>query len=178
MIFPSPRMSPLVTISPWSLESLGSAAHAQTSNMTNAVSSAWPSANLALFFPFYITHRITVQQLFMLNGATAAGNVDMGLYTLDGTRIISVGSTAQSGTNAIQAFSITSTQLSAGTYYLAVAASSVSTTIFSRTVFNSSYSSTFGMAQMTSAFPLPATATLATIGNGMFCVALTTRTFV
>ena len=177
-VFPSPRLEPLVTITPFSLESLGSASVADGISIDAGVSSAWPSNNYAIFYPFSLSRRITVQSLFCMNGATAAGNIDMGIYTMDGTRIVSAGSTAQSGTNAIQALTITPTQLSPGFYYLAIAASSTSTTIFGHSVYSNIYERFMGTAGMASAFPLPATATLASGGNLMFLIALTTRSVV
>lgn len=79
-VFPSPRLEPLVTITPFSLESLGSASVADGISIDAGVSSAWPSNNYAIFYPFSLSRRITVQSLFCMNGATAAGHRHGYLY--------------------------------------------------------------------------------------------------
>jgi hypothetical protein len=57
--------------------------------------------------------------MLVLNGATASGNMDVGIYDYAGTRLVSSGSTAQSGTSAFQDFDITDTLLGPGIFYLA-----------------------------------------------------------
>lgn len=181
MIWPQSRFEPLVTISPFSMESLGPylAAGQTGANVNGTTSQVWPSANLALFIPFYVSRRTTITQIFCLNGATVAGNLDVGIYTQDGTRIVSSGSTAQAGANAIQALSITATQLSAGVYYMAMSMSSATATIFRTTLFNNTATRSIGVAQMASALPLPATATFASATFGTIPLfALTTRTVI
>lgn len=88
---------------------------------SSAASAAWPSANLAILVPFRLPAPLLVQRLFLLNGATASGNVDIGIYDVAGTRLLSTGSTAQSGTSAVQSVDVTDTPLAAGVFYLALA---------------------------------------------------------
>jgi hypothetical protein len=177
MIFPASRFEPLVTISPYSLESIGG--NMLTNIMSNAVSATWPVANQALFYPFYVSKTVTIQQLFLLNGATATGNVDMGIYSAGFTKIVSSGSQAQTSTNVIQSCPIAATQLSAGYYYLAIAMSSTSSTVFRVNNYNSVYAKTMGCAQMNSAFPLPATATPASYNTAIVpVIALSTRSVI
>jgi hypothetical protein len=119
----------------------------------------WPAADRAIFVPFVLHEPMVVQRMAVFNALTATGNVDVGIYTEDGTRLVSAGSTAMSGTVAIQSFSISIT-LAPGRYYMALAFSSASANIKAATT---SLGSTYacGILQMASAFPLPATATFA-----------------
>ena len=96
--------------------------------------------------------------MFTLNGATAGNNVDVGIYTGDGTRLISMGSTAQSGTNAIQTYNITDTALGAGLYRLGIAMDGTTGTLF-RQNSNALFENPAGIQQQASAFALPATLT-------------------
>ena len=47
-------------------------------------------------------------------------NIDVGIYSADGTRIVSAGSTAQSGTEIAQNFAIADTLIGPGDFYLAM----------------------------------------------------------
>jgi hypothetical protein len=55
------------------------------------------------------------------NGAAVAGNLDVAIYKPDGTRLVSAGSTAQSGTTTLQVVDVTDTFLMRGLYYMAMA---------------------------------------------------------
>lgn len=162
--WPNALMPPAPVITPFALESLGIALGAQNNGLVTAASAAYPSANLALFLPFLLGSPTTVTKLCVVNGGTASGNVDVGIYDAVGTRIASAGSTAQAGTNALQAFDITDVVLGAGLYYLAVAKDDTTGTIL-RVNPVAEILRAFGCFQMASAFPLPATATFATIAQ-------------
>ena len=130
--------------------------------MGGAGNGTWPAANDALFIPFSIDTPIVVKRMYSMNGNVAGNNVAFGIYTLDGARIVSIGSTAQSGTSTIQFYNITDTFLSPGSYYMAVAASGTTAT-FRR--FNPSIilCQQMGVMKMATAFALPSTATLTTV---------------
>ena len=128
---------------------------------TSSASGGWPQSNRAIFVPFRLTSPFSVSTMWWENGATATGNVDIGIYTEDGTRLVSSGSTAQTGTNTTQSVTVTTTQLGPGLFYLALALSSSSGTIFRNTGGGIQNQRVMGLAQQASAFPLPATATLA-----------------
>ena len=146
----------VVTIHTLSFLSLG----CSTFNAT--VSSAtWPVANKAYYIPFRLPVPIVVNQLFFFNGATASGNIDVGIYDQAGTRLTSAGSTAQSGTNALQAFDITDIQLGPGWFYLAGAASATATTVFRFGMGVVERCKLLGVLNQTSALALPAVATFA-----------------
>jgi hypothetical protein len=124
-------------------------------------SATFPAANRALLLPFRVVEASIVKQIYVVNGATASGNIDVGIYAPDGTRIISSGSTAQSGTSVMQVFNVTDTLIDRGYYYMAVAMDNTTGTLLRNNISaqNAKYQ---GFAAMESAFPLPATVTPAT----------------
>lgn len=150
-----------IVIAPNSPESLGVAC-LHDSNPAVAV---FPSANRAIFIPFNVYHHpITIKQICVFNGATVSGNIDVGVYDLGGAKIVSIGSTAQAGASAYQAFNITDTVLYKGQYYLACAMDNTTGTLY-RWGHNVAELRSFGLQQMASAFPLPATATFAVVAS-------------
>lgn len=86
-------------VATWGFHSL---VRAGTSNANTGTSTAWSSANRILYYPFYLPWPYNVRRVFWTNGATASGNVDFGIYSWEGVRLYSTGSTAQSGTNTRQ----------------------------------------------------------------------------
>jgi hypothetical protein len=165
-------------ISPWSYESIASGFLALNVNLLhNATSNAYISANLAIYVPFVISSRIIATQMFTVNGATAGNNIDVGIYTADGTRLVSIGSTAQSGTATIQAFNITDTELGPGLYYMAIAMNGTTGTLYS-SLPTARALRAMGCFNQATAFALPATATFASVANAYIPVfGLTTRSF-
>lgn len=87
--------------------------------LSNA-SATWPTTNKVLYVPFRLSEPIIVQQLFVHNGAAVSGNIEIAIYSEDGTRIVTSGSTAQAGTSTIQLFDITDTLLGRGAFYFGV----------------------------------------------------------
>lgn len=133
-------------------------------------SATYPTANKAIFAPMRVNVPTLVTKLAAYVGATSSGNIDVGIYAADGTRLVSSGSTAQSATvNAWQLFDVTDTLLLPGiVYYLAVAMDNTTGTLFRAGPGAAIYLKTKGLAEMTTAFPLPATATLATIASAYY----------
>jgi hypothetical protein len=125
-------------------------------------SGAFPAANDAILVPFYVPQMVRITRFFSINGSTANGNIDVGIYTFGGARIASAGSTAQAGTNSIQMYAVTDFTLGAGAYYMAVAMDGTTGTLF-RASLSVVRCQGLGMAKMASAFPLPSTVTLATV---------------
>lgn len=167
MTYISKPINPVITIHTFSENSLSDAIRFATSG-TQSNSTAWPTANMALYIPFTLNQTITVQKFFTANGTATGNNVDIGLYAQDGTRLVSAGSTAQSGTSTIQYYSVTPLTIGPGAYYLALAVNGASSTFVAHTAGSSRNFKAVGVYEQTSAFALPATATFAT----------TTRTFV
>ena len=135
-----------------SLESLGSQAPGV------GASGAPGTVNTTLYVPLQVTETITIVKGWWVNGATVSGNVDIGLYPeTGGAKIVSLGSTAQSGTNTLQEGNIADTVVPPGRYLMALAWSSATATFFG-TFFGSSSGKSLGFA-MEAAFALPASAT-------------------
>jgi hypothetical protein len=67
------------------------------------------SANSLWIAEVFIDRTVLLTGIGILNGATVAGNSIVGLYDTSGNLIASSASTANSGTNAFQEFSFTST---------------------------------------------------------------------
>ena len=161
-------LRPNVTLTPWHELSLGWLITHEES--TSPVSGNYPAANRAFYIPFRLDAADTFVKLFVANGATASGNIDVGVYSESGTRLLSTGSTAQSGTNTLQLFDITDTAFGPGYFYMAIAMDNTTGTVMQSQPGGAARANsiaTWGVKQEASAFPLPATATFAN-GNALF----------
>lgn len=123
--------------------------------VATATSTAWPAVNRALYLPLYIDRPGTVTKFWTLNGATAAGNVDIGLYDRNYNRLASTGAIAQSGTSVIQEYDVTDFNIVAGVYFLGLAESLTTATFFMVTSNVAGYFQAMGVTQQASALPLP-----------------------
>lgn len=123
---------------------------------------AWPAANRAYYIPVSIFSVVTIVKMFVINGGTASGNIDVGIYDSGGARLVSSGTTAQTGTAVVQEFNITDTILRPGLYYLACAMDNNTGTL---EIWNPAAGiiRAFGICEQSSAFVLPATATIGAI---------------
>ena len=130
--FPYPSRFHLPTITSLSRETPLNMANSRpfVSPTTAATSTAWPTGNLVLLVPFVIWAPYLVRSVFWLNGGTASGNVDCGVYTQDLNELLfNAGTTAQSGTTTVQAVTLSSAYLiEPGTYYMALVNSGTSGT--------------------------------------------------
>jgi hypothetical protein len=125
-------------------------------------STAWPAANDAILVPITLKQTVLIKRLFSINGATASGNIDVGIYSDDGAKIVSAGSTAQSGTNVPQFFDVTDFMLGPGRYYLAAAMDGTTGTLF-RANISVARLQALGLAKQATAFALPSSITFATV---------------
>lgn len=125
-------------------------------NLPIPSASVWPSANLAIFVEFNISQPFLAKLMGCVNGGTVSGNVDMGIYDYSKTRLVSKGTTAQSGASAIQTFDITDTLLNPGTYYMAMAVDNVTGQFNATTGGDASLWRVCGVQQAASSFVLPA----------------------
>jgi hypothetical protein len=91
--------------------------------------SSWPANNRAQYHPINIPSYFTVARFFVGNADNATGNMDVGLYNGAGTRLLSTGSTARSGTSVVQYIDVTNTTFPPGHYYLGLVLSSSSGTV-------------------------------------------------
>jgi hypothetical protein len=130
-----------------------------------------PAANQAQFVAVELSQGLTVSRAFWFIGSRniAGTNADAGIYSFDGTRLVSTGSTAMSGNNVVQSASIAATYLPVGRYWLALALSDVTTTIRI-----ASGGRGFPVQSMASALPLPAKATLSQISTHVPLVGFST----
>ena len=128
-------------------------------------SHAWPTGNLVILVPFMISSPYLVKSVFWLNGGTAAGNMDCGVYTADASELLfNAGTTAQSGTSVPQAVALgTAVLLEPGTYYMALVNSGTSGTgVGPSTNITTQALESTGCAQAANgALPLAASQTLA-----------------
>lgn len=123
-------------------------------------SSTWPAANRIIYVPFYVGQDVLAQQMDCYNGTVVAGNIDLGIYTWGGTRLVSLGATAQAGTSVPQVANITDTALSMGWYYMGLSCTSTTSTFF-RTAGSNLMLQAHGVRQEAGAGSLPSTATFA-----------------
>lgn len=128
---------------------------------TPATSFAWPTANLAMYFPFQVFRPATIIRIAINNGNAVAGNVDAGIYDFGGAKIVTKGSTAQVNITNIQFLDITDTLLNPGLYYMALALSNITGTVAGWTGLTQMVMQGAGCLQQASAFPLPTTITRA-----------------
>lgn len=131
---------------------------------TGGVSTAWPSANLAIFIPIRVSEPVTVYKIAVGAGATAAGNFDVGLYDSAGNRLVSSGATAK-GASVEHILDVTDTRIGPGLYYLAMSADGTNNYILNTPSGTSPVplqkTRAHGILAMASAYVLPATATFA-----------------
>lgn len=126
----------------------------------NPAGVAWPAANQAIYIPFVIYEPTVIKTLYTYNGGAVSGNADVGIYSEDGTRLTSTGSTALSGANTQQVYNIDDITLGPGRYYIALALNGTSSSIYFTTGLPRQHQMKMaGVKTETSAFPLPATAT-------------------
>lgn len=144
------------TCSPWHKNSLGY--YMPEDAATTPTSAVWPTANRAIYVPFTLDVGVLVTQMFTHNGAAAADNIDIGIFNSAGTKLVSSGSTAQSGTNTLQIFDVTDTPIGPGYFFMGLAMDGTTGTIF-RAAPGSHVLASYGIKTETSAFALPATAT-------------------
>lgn len=169
-------IDPLITITPTHKLSLGG-----NNGDVALVNAPWTGAiNRAIFIPFRLPKTIIVQNMFVINGATIAGSFDLGIYTLDGTKLVSTGLTAQTGASVVQSIAITPAQLGPGLFYMAIVSNSLTSTFLQQDFVSIAFLKAMGLAQMSAALPLPATVTFATISVAIRIplVGLTARAFV
>lgn len=108
----------------------------------------WPAANRAIYIPLFLPAPFVVAR-FMVTNVNTTGTVDIGLYNAAGTRLLSTGNTARSGSNVTQYFNVTDTWFPAGSYFIALVCSSASGTFgqISLTSVGASHGRSCGVVQ-------------------------------
>lgn len=154
------RKPALVTISPWSPQSLG--VPLVMCGQGAPSSQNYVTALLSVFIPFWVPVPITIFKMGWGNGAAVAGNIDVGIYKPDGTKMVSSGSTAQSGTGTLQVVDVTDTFLMRGLYYLAMSSdTSGATQKVIAALPAAGIPQSLGLLQQVSSFPLTGPMTFA-----------------
>lgn len=164
-LLPPPVLSPSCLFGP--------AGGAQTNAQSSAV---WPSANQALYVPFWTPVPLVIARILVLNGAAVSGNLDVGIYDQDGTRLVSSGSTAQAGVSDVQEIDITDTLVGPGRFYAALALDNTTGTNLFFGSNSANQVRLLGVLLQASAFPLPAVATFATSNARAPSISLSIRT--
>lgn len=122
--------------------------------------SVWPAANRAIIWPFLLNDWFTFSEAGWENGATVSGHVDIGVYDKNLAKIVTNGGAVQAGTSAFQSVAMTATTLAPDYYWLAMVMDNVTSTLRAAPP-GATLSRLMGLQQMASAYPLPATITLA-----------------
>lgn len=166
----------LVTICTDSNESLGP--WMRTLTPPAAATAAWPATNEAIYIPFTLPVTMIAARMFVYNGTTASGNLDLGIFDTGGNSIITKGTTAQSGTSVLQFLDITDTTLSPGVYYMGCSMDGTTGTTFAHAPNSLAVARTSGVLSQSTAFVLPTTtATFAAAQHAYIpIVGITTRT--
>jgi hypothetical protein len=127
---------------------------------TAPASAAYPLANLALYVPFSVSETVTVFEGWVVAGATAGGNYDIGVYSAAGSLLTSSGSTARTNSTVNNTTTMTNLDLVPGVrYYMAFAANS--TNNYLATTHAAGLHEAMGILESTSSFALPSSPTLA-----------------
>lgn len=108
---------------------------------------AWPANNLAVYMPISIPKAFTIARFMIANGSNITGNVDIGIYSDAGTRLLSTGSTVRANASAVQYIGVTDTVFQAGSYYLALVGSSTTGTYLRSTFSTALRARTFGVLE-------------------------------
>lgn len=88
-------------------------------------SGTWTTANLAVYCPIYLPKTLRLVTIACFNGAAVSGNIDLGLYVPDsegkpGAKLVTMGLTAQAGTNVFQASGPWTAYYAKGLMYVAM----------------------------------------------------------
>lgn len=122
-------------------------------------STAYPLANLAIYVPFSVSEAVTVFEGWVVAGATAGGNFDIGVYSAAGVRLTSSGSTARVVSTVNNTTAMTNLTLVPDTrYYMAFSADTTALYIAATGV--AGLNEAMGVLESTTSFVLPTNPTL------------------
>lgn len=147
VIFPGSRAASLGT----GISQSGGAAPSQQN---------WRAANLGLFYPFNVTEPTVFLKLWWMNGSNITGNVDIGLYRSDFSKVYSSGAAARAGsTDTIESHTPSGgLSVPVGSYYFAMSCSSSSGN-FRTYNYTGRFLAVGGWLEQTSVGTLPSPAT-------------------
>lgn len=120
----------------------------------------WTANNLAIYVPVSMPTPFTIARFMIANGSNITGNVDVGIYSAAGTRLLSTGSTARANASAVQYLDVTNMVFQRGNYYLGMVGSSTTGTYLQVTVANAVRGRVLGvLEEQLGATTLPGTMT-------------------
>lgn len=125
LILPKNNWYSKPTISPHCVDAMFMNFRSNASNMANTM-----AMNLltVYIYQFRLSVDFPVTYFWWVNGGTVNGNVDVGVYDVDGNKIASAGSTAQSGAGSVQRVPpAPSLILGPGKYQMAIATTGTGT---------------------------------------------------
>jgi hypothetical protein len=127
---------------------------------TGTLGAAWPSANKPVAVPFWVPTPAIIYRLGWRNSAgTLNTNVDVGVYDSAWARLVSTGSTARSGSNAMQFVDVADTVVVPSKKYYLVGACDATTANNHRNwplMVSATHMALIGVLDSaTNAFPLP-----------------------
>jgi hypothetical protein len=101
--------------------------------MYGTISLAVEAVTTAYYMPIRVPTGCVVRRLWWANGATAAGNVSLGIYASTangspGAKVIECGATAQGTILQVQFVDVTDTVIPPGLYWIAICASDAAAT--------------------------------------------------
>lgn len=121
------------------------------------VTQTWPLANQAIGYPFQVNETVTVYEAWYTAGATAGGNLDLGIFNLAGNLIVDTGTIARV-VSAHTNVALTDTTLTPGHYYACMTADSTAT-YGGWVAANGGINEAMGIIEFTDATPFATTAT-------------------
>jgi hypothetical protein len=124
----------------------------------NPASMDWIGASTAIAIPFYVPWPYPVKRAFWVNGATIAGNSDIGIFTSRAGKRWTAGSTPNAGASAPQYVTVTpGLVLEPGWHVLQYVNDGTTGRAFGSTAVTANLGRFIGVYQQATAFPLPAT---------------------
>jgi hypothetical protein len=155
------RIAPISSIYEMRKYSCNQGSHAIL--QSGIASAVWPAANRAIYLPVMLEEPMRLVTTLVFNGTAAVtGSWDVGIYTVDGTRLGSTGATAQAGLNAPQTIPLTAPVfVDRGVYYIALMGTSASMSVYRFAGGVAGDYLAWGAYQEATAGSLPATATFA-----------------
>jgi hypothetical protein len=130
------------------------------------------AATTAFYYPIRVPATAVVRRLWWANGSSTTGNIAAAVYAstpdgVPGTKLVETASTAQGTANEVQFVDVTDIVLPPGVYWIALAASSTSSTIVRANVSTVRWDALAQLSQGSITLgALPATATPAANVSG------------
>jgi hypothetical protein len=125
----------------------------------NAAANIWTTANTAVYMPFTIQSPMLAQKM-AVDVSVQSGNLDLGIYSEKGARLVSMGSTAVA-VAGLQVADIADTWLPAGTYFAAMNCDNITASFFGLSTLVTLARSGGLLQQAVGAVALPSPATFA-----------------